>query len=307
MKKHNQKTNSTSGSNKPGSLEVKQRNTTTSPAAPPPIIPPPPVNPSITPTQNITQASTNYISNPFSVVIRGFSNVFKYNPIPIIILIVASVTLNFIFNFYQYFIPKNTISSFRESGIIIGVSIGILALSVAVSLIISSISLLVGIQSTKGRSHTFGEFFHYFLSLIGKLLGLNIFMVIIIMLGLVFFIVPGILFMYWYCLAPLVVIDQNKNIGEAMTISKRMMKNKFWEWLGLMIVMTIFGLSGILMPVTYGGGMGQFYQQIKNLEDTNSTKPPTHWSNYLTAGIILLIITLSLTTTIFLFMLLALF
>lgn len=303
MEKHNQKTNnSTSGP------EVGQPGTTTSPATPPPVIPPPPVNPSANPTQGNSRALSNgYISNPFSVVIRGFSNVFEYNPIPIIILTVASVVLYFIIEIFQYFIPQNIIDSSSGPDIMAGLPIGLLILSMIISLVISSMSLLVGLQSTKGKSHNFGDFFRYFLRLIGKLLGLSIFMGIITMLGLIFFIVPGILFMYWYCLAPLIIIDQNKNIGEAMAISKRMMKDKFWEWLGLVIAMTIFGLSGILMPIVYGGGMGQFYQQIKNLDDTNSTKPPTHWSNYLAAGIILTILALSLAAIVLLFVLLASF
>jgi hypothetical protein len=90
------------------------------------------------------------------------------------------------------------------------------------------------------------------------LFGLILLTSLIIVVGLVAFIIPGLIFIYWFLLAPYIYIDQDVSIIEALKISKRLMKPRIIENLGLLSAGCLLSLPG-LIPI-----IGLFYQFFFN-------------------------------------------
>lgn len=79
---------------------------------------------------------------------------------------------------------------------------------------------------------------------------------IIIVLGLVALVIPGIIFSVRYSMSPFLVMEKNLGIKAALSESSKMVKGKFWKLLGRFIVFGLFTfLISLLMElVPYGGG-----------------------------------------------------
>jgi len=108
-----------------------------------------------------------------------------------------------------------------------------------------------------------------------RLLGLYIVMSIIFAVGLILLIIPGLIFIRRYLLAPYVMIDKNVGIKEALSRSADLSRTNTGAIWGVMGVMFLIGLINILPFI---GGLLSFifgalysvapalrYQQLKKL------------------------------------------
>lgn len=227
------------------------------------------------------QAGVGYESNPFKVVIRGFNNVFNYNSSVVVVLMIVSIVVLILDNAFGG-IGSAMDSSSPSSFLLIFLLVVFFA-----NLIIRGMSWLTGIQSAKHKKHDIDDYFKHTMTHFWALIGFYFLYSILAFFGFLFFIVPGIIFSYWYSLAPIIILDQNKPVFEAMDLSKKMVQGMFWEWIGVYVAAGILSVGGILSVPSNGGGKGLFYQQLKTLKDTNTPKPKTHWLNYLLFGLLI--------------------
>lgn len=72
---------------------------------------------------------------------------------------------------------------------------------------------------------------------------------LIVGLGIVLLIIPGIMFGVWYSFAILLVLDKDMKIGQALKTSKEMVKGKFWKVLGRF---SVFGLFSFFVSLVLG-------------------------------------------------------
>jgi hypothetical protein len=108
-----------------------------------------------------------------------------------------------------------------------------------------------------------------------RLLGLYILMIVIITLGLIVFIVPGLIFMRRYILAPYVVLDKKLGIMDSLAKSSEISKlntGALWGVIGVMfligllnIVPVIGGLAAFVFGGLYSVAPAIRYQQLKKL------------------------------------------
>ncbi len=79
---------------------------------------------------------------------------------------------------------------------------------------------------------------------------------LIIVLGLVALIIPGIIFSVKYSMSPFLVMEKNLGVKAALSESSKMVKGIFWKVFGRFIVFGLFTmLISILVDlVPYGGG-----------------------------------------------------
>lgn len=91
---------------------------------------------------------------------------------------------------------------------------------------------------------------------LGKFFLVNFFVGLIVVLGLVLLVIPGIVFAVWYAFSVWMVVDKNYGVKEALRESKSLAKDKFWKILGRFTVFILFGILGqivfSLIPQGYG-------------------------------------------------------
>jgi uncharacterized membrane protein len=87
-----------------------------------------------------------------------------------------------------------------------------------------------------------------------------IFVGIIVIIGFILLIIPGIIVLVWYMYTPVVMADKKCGFSEAMSESKRVAKKDFWGSLFLGITFVIINAIGgalvvvwiLTIPLTYG-------------------------------------------------------
>lgn len=82
-----------------------------------------------------------------------------------------------------------------------------------------------------------------------KYLGVSLVFMLIVLIGLLLFIIPGIYLMYKYLFAPVLVLDKNMPIREALKESARMTTGVKWKLIGLSLVIILVDFLGLLFFV----------------------------------------------------------
>lgn len=69
---------------------------------------------------------------------------------------------------------------------------------------------------------------------------------IVVAIGFVLLIVPGIIAMLMFMFSPFVVIDREKGPMESMAVSKLITKGKRWQLLGFVLLLVLINVAGVL-------------------------------------------------------------
>ena len=87
--------------------------------------------------------------------------------------------------------------------------------------------------------------------LVGKYIILQLMVGIVVLVGFVLLVVPGVLFMIWYLFSSIILVVEGLKGREAMKQSKAYIKGKFWGVLGRLVFMiaAIGLLSGIVSAI----------------------------------------------------------
>lgn len=104
------------------------------------------------------------------------------------------------------------------------------------------------LKAAKGDSPTTSEAFNSSLRYFWRTMGLMMLISIIIILGLFALIIPGIVFIKWFFLAPYFLVGQDMGIKEAMKASKAASKgngNAIFAVVGVMALLSLFSLIPI--------------------------------------------------------------
>jgi len=79
-----------------------------------------------------------------------------------------------------------------------------------------------------------------------KYLGVSVLLTLVVLLGLVLLIVPGIIFGLMYMFAPFIVIERGLGPLEAMGESNRITRGHKWPLFGLMLLLILVNVLGLL-------------------------------------------------------------
>lgn len=88
------------------------------------------------------------------------------------------------------------------------------------------------------------ETFSKALTLLPRFIAISVIIGVMVSLGFILLIIPGIIFATWYSFAMFVLVNEKKGILESMRASKALVKGKFWGVLGRLIVFMLFSLLG---------------------------------------------------------------
>ncbi|MCB9819301.1 hypothetical protein H6789_01135 [Candidatus Nomurabacteria bacterium] len=103
--------------------------------------------------------------------------------------------------------------------------------------ILMSIALILAINN---NSLTAKDAYTQAMTYFWKYVGLSILMTIILMVGFLLLIIPGIILSVWFAFATYVLILENGGIVDSLKKSREYVRGKWWGVFGRLIVMSIF-------------------------------------------------------------------
>ncbi len=106
-------------------------------------------------------------------------------------------------------------------------------------------ALLVANELYKGKSPDFAKFFSGFRFFLVLLL-LSLVSGLLIIVGVLFLIVPGIYLGVSYSFAQLFVVFLGYDFWPAMELSRKIITQKWWEFFGFIVVIGLINLAGVL-------------------------------------------------------------
>ncbi len=103
----------------------------------------------------------------------------------------------------------------------------------------------VAFQIARGRPKTFGDFFGGFRKFLPVLLT-SLVSSLLIFIGLILFLIPGIYLAVAYMFSQALVIDKHMDFWSAMETSRRVISKKWFSFLGLGLLLFLLILVGLL-------------------------------------------------------------
>ena len=166
-------------------------------------------------------------------------------------------------------VPGYAIASAIGIGIIVALVILLFAL------IVQAMTYALQLEAAKGKTPTLGHLFDVGKKYWLRLLGLAIVIGIVVVIGLIAFIIPGLIMIRRYFLAPFVLIDKDVTISEAMKESARISKpysGYVWGVLGVTIALSLPGAIPVVGPIAafllgaiYSVAPALRYEELKKL------------------------------------------
>lgn len=157
----------------------------------------------------------------------------------------------------------------------IGFSIIWFLFVIAGGTIVQIMSQAAQLEATEDKSLHFQRLWDVVKRMGWRMLGLYVVVAIYIIVGLILLIVPGLIMIRRYFLAPYIMIDKNCSITEAMEHSAAMSKPFSGAIWGVLGVMFLFGVAGVIpfigsliafvLGSLYSVAPALRYQQLKKL------------------------------------------
>lgn len=261
-------------------------------AYPTPQIPTPPATPQqplaqqnpLMPPDAQNNTTTTYNSNPFVAVGKTLGAGLTYNTVTLLLLTVlpfAFILLLLLLNLgVSIFAP--VVSLF------FGIAIALFGLLLVFRIwAANTVTLLESVEGKPlSTRRAMGERSK---PMYGSYLATVLLLFIIILLGTLIFIIPGIILATRLSLAPIIVYAENKKAISALKRSVQLTKGHTFEMLGALTAQTIITGNGLISTAAAQSGIVGRYHEIVNLEKASSPKPKTHWMNYVLPAAVLIV------------------
>jgi len=129
---------------------------------------------------------------------------------------------------------------------VIGLGVMIASVFFVLILIIQAMTYALELEAAKGKTPSLQHLWEVGKKFWLRLFGLGIVVVLFIVGGLILLIVPGLIMIRRYFLAPYIMIDKDLSIGEAMRRSAALTKPYRWKVWGIIGVMFLLSLPGFI-------------------------------------------------------------
>ena len=97
-----------------------------------------------------------------------------------------------------------------------------------------------------------GEVWRVMSGNVGKVLGVSLLYFFIVMMGCVFFFIPGIYFAVAFVFAPLFVVFRGKSVSASLGASMNLVRGRWWSLLGyLLVLQMILGALSYVFNIPY--------------------------------------------------------
>lgn len=146
-------------------------------------------------------------------------------------------------------------SGARFEALVVGSGAWVSLLALLLTMLLFFMSLYLQLKAAEGKKPTFNELLSAGLKNFVKLFVLQLLITMIVILGLVFFIIPGLIALTRLFMAPYAMLDKNMGIFDAMGESSRLSKGNagaIWGVIGVYVVVAGI-LAGIVSIIPYIG------------------------------------------------------
>ncbi len=180
----------------------------------------------------------------------------------------------------------NTLSG-TDVGIVAGFGLVAILIMMALYVYLYSISYVLSTKAAKGEKPSVGQLFKDGNKYVLRLIGLGILSALIVFVGLLLLIVPGVIAIGRIIMAPYILVDKNVGVMEALRQSNQMGKSfpgKIWAVIGVSILLAIgvgivsaipiIGILGSLLWIAFSLIIALRYFQLKNLKLPKAAAPP---------------------------------
>lgn len=180
-------------------------------------------------------------------------------------------------------------------GLVLGILLTVAAVGalVYVGLRVAAANYLLAIANARRQAHSTRQFYDEAKPLIVPVLGVSVLTGLIVGVGFLLLIVPGLLFTYWFALAPYILVDQKCGVIESLKRSKALVQGHAWEIFGLYGTIEFAGLLenvpligfviSILIGLCTNTAYAIRYVQLKDLTDSGQPKAAVNAWNYVMA------------------------
>lgn len=249
--------------------------------------------------------SSDYESNPFQVFIDSAKRLFTVNLVTLLAIagIYFMTILVFAGILATVFSATGAAAQSQEFALP-GSIIGFVAVAIAVIALVVWLVMLqaawekYSLETARERQFSFGAAMRIGFSKGPGLFIVNLIVTLVVGVGLLLLIVPGLIFLYWFIFAPLVYVDKDIGILESLGESKRLVKGKLVELLGLAGTGFVLGIPGsipfvgalynlVFTPISQLAFTYR-YTSADMLDQTGIPKPETHVANHVMMWIILI-------------------
>jgi len=175
---------------------------------------------------------------------------------------------------HSFSLPGGPLPTY-DSSIFIGFSIFWLLFVVIAGTVASIMSQAAQLDAVEGKRLDFQILWQSVKQLGVRLFGLYIVMAVVIIIGLFLLIIPGVIFIRRYFLAPYVMLDKKVGIRESMETSAALSKRNtgsVWGVIGVMLLISLIGIIPIIgglisfaIGCLYSVAPALRYQQLKKL------------------------------------------
>lgn len=263
------------------------------PVAPaPPVAPPPATTAPVTPTAS--SGDSEFISNPFKLFGPSWQSI-KLNLKTWIITIVVAILISAGLGVAVVAGVAMLASSGETSGSIGLIMFGLVMLvaglfSIYAMARLAGLSTNLVIQGVRGNKLGFKQALADGKPYGWKLLGLGLLNALIIIIGFIFLIIPGLIAATWLYLSPIALVDEKLGVIAAMKRSKELVKGRFWEAFGIFSLPQIFSIFNLipivgfiinlLLAMAYSAAPAFRFMQLKEFTAANKPLPKVHSMNF---------------------------
>ena len=272
---------------------------------PPPLAPEPPASPVVSPEpvgppapaqqfggpppqapmSNSTSASTfnEYISNPFLNSVRGLTLILQNNPVSAMLSGFIGLAV-----FFVMYIVGLVGGALAHSPILI--FIGFLVAMLVLGITFSAYAVIGGASAREEQITTSAAFSKAFSHII-QIIGFTIVYGVIVSIGFVLLIIPGIILASRGSLGLLIIFEENLGPIAALKRSFELTKGHVVEMIGAVFASSFLsgGGYGLLTGAIGISPLVGRYHDLVQLKESGAQKPPIHWLNYVAFVLTILI------------------
>lgn len=215
------------------------------------------------------------ISDTFGFIRQNFKPLLKYFFIFCGFFIIATATITIVLQVKSFSIFENVqADSFNDQGVFSGVlslvwAYLLLALIMVLEYVAITVTVLCFITLYRQKQNnipTVEEMWGYIKYYYLRILGCTILLYILLIVGFVFCLIPGIYLLPIFALIPPIMIMENTSFGYAFNKSFQLIKDNWWVTFGAIVVIYIMLYMANLIVAIPSGilGAGSVFLHIKN-------------------------------------------
>jgi len=159
--------------------------------------------------------------------------------------------------FFRGFTPVCPVHPFLIGFVILG-SFGSLFLTLFFDAISIGIVTQLAADEFLGKETSFKKSVNSALDVVVSLIVGIIIVSVIVIIGLIILIIPGIIFLVWFCLTPIVIVLEKRGATEAMSKSKELTKGNWFHVFGVLILIAII----LLVASTIGNVISSLFAPV---------------------------------------------